>query len=139
MAKQRRLNLQSVWPPGAVLSWHWELLVTQEQIRGPFAALSWLRPLSWMENVKMFQDPEIREQECLLRNCLHSVPSSFSEGLGPGHAESHISPQLYLSGCTSSSPLCWWPRLDDREKVGLIRVPSFLVVPVFLQGFGSGE
>lgn len=95
----------------------------QEQIRGPFAALSWLRPLSWMENVKMVQDPGIREQECLLRNCFHSVPSPFSEGLGPGHAESHISPQLYLSGCTSSLPLGWWSRLNDREKWDLSGPP----------------
>lgn len=40
MAKQRRLNLQSVWPPWAVLSWHWEPLVIQERFRGSFAALS---------------------------------------------------------------------------------------------------
>lgn len=35
-----------------------------------------------------------RKQEYLLRNCLHSVPSPFSEGSGPRHDETRISPEL---------------------------------------------
>jgi hypothetical protein len=73
--------------------------------------------------VKMFQDSGIREQEFLLRNCLHSVPfPPFSARSGLGHAEL-ISPESSLSVCTGSLPLGWWSRRDYREKWNLSGPP----------------
>lgn len=101
-----------------MLSWHWEPLVIQERFRRPFAALSWLRPLSWREHVKMFQESGSRSV---------SLGTAFTQSLSPFSERSvpvmlnHTSP---LSRVLVSA-LGWWSRRDYREKWDLSG-PQFL-------------